>query len=347
MSTVERAPRRPPPAGDRCAPRRAAPRRRRSALRWRRGATPMPSIAAARRRARWMAPLAAAAAAVVVVVGGVVLLRARRLDDDGRSGEPAGDGECPARRGRRGEWRAAPVAPQEAVTEAETSAAEAESGEVAAPEATRTGERRPTEEQATAGAARIRDRHRRMISAPSPSRRRRGRVERHVSPAVPHRRSLRGLRPRARRRRDRGVEIYASLLPLSASRWIGRAARWSSAPHHDGVKPGANVGRHGREPVDRSELAIDLADAVENVVGTIRDRATTPVVKITRGIVYGLMAAFVAITALVSVVVGMTRALQSCSSSGCRRRMRSTSATSSSVESSASLDGWSLGSVNQ
>jgi hypothetical protein len=54
----------------------------------------------------------------------------------------------------------------------------------------------------------------------------------------------------------------------------------------------------------------DLADAVENVVGTIRDRATTPVVKITRGIVYGLLASFVAITALVCVIIGMTRALQ-------------------------------------
>ena len=54
----------------------------------------------------------------------------------------------------------------------------------------------------------------------------------------------------------------------------------------------------------------DLADAVENVVGQVRDRATTPVVKITRGIVYGVLASFVAITALVSVVIGMTRALQ-------------------------------------
>ena len=55
----------------------------------------------------------------------------------------------------------------------------------------------------------------------------------------------------------------------------------------------------------------DLADAVENVVGTVRDRATTPVVKITRGIVYGLLASFVAITAVVAVLIAVTRGLQS------------------------------------
>ena len=54
----------------------------------------------------------------------------------------------------------------------------------------------------------------------------------------------------------------------------------------------------------------DLADAVENVVGQVRDRATTPVVKITRGIVYGLLASFVAITALVALLIGATRGLQ-------------------------------------
>ena len=55
----------------------------------------------------------------------------------------------------------------------------------------------------------------------------------------------------------------------------------------------------------------DLADAVEHVVGTVRERATTPVVKITRGIVYGLLASFVAITALVALLIGVTRGLQS------------------------------------
>jgi hypothetical protein len=54
----------------------------------------------------------------------------------------------------------------------------------------------------------------------------------------------------------------------------------------------------------------DLADAVEHVVGTVRERATTPVVKITRGIVYGLLGAFVAITAVVVLLIGVTRGLQ-------------------------------------
>jgi len=64
-------------------------------------------------------------------------------------------------------------------------------------------------------------------------------------------------------------------------------------------------------PLTDPKWPSDLADTVEKVVGTVRDRATTPVVHITRGIVYGTMAAFVAATALVLLLVGATRALQS------------------------------------
>ena len=54
----------------------------------------------------------------------------------------------------------------------------------------------------------------------------------------------------------------------------------------------------------------ELADTVERVVGTVRERATTPVVKVTRGIVYGLLSAVLGLAALTLLLIAVTRALQ-------------------------------------
>ena len=64
-------------------------------------------------------------------------------------------------------------------------------------------------------------------------------------------------------------------------------------------------------PLTDPNWAADLADTVERVVGTVRDRATTPVVHITRGVVFGLLGAFLGLTAVVLLLVAVTRALQS------------------------------------
>ena len=63
-------------------------------------------------------------------------------------------------------------------------------------------------------------------------------------------------------------------------------------------------------PLTDPNWAAELADTVERVVGTVRDRATTPVVHITRGIVFGLLGAFLGLTAVVLLLIGLTRALQ-------------------------------------
>ena len=63
-------------------------------------------------------------------------------------------------------------------------------------------------------------------------------------------------------------------------------------------------------PLTDPNWAADLADTVERVVGTVRDRATTPAVHVTRGIVFGLLAAFLGLTALILAFIGITRALQ-------------------------------------
>ena len=64
-------------------------------------------------------------------------------------------------------------------------------------------------------------------------------------------------------------------------------------------------------PLSDPRFAADLADRVERYVGTIRDRATTPLVHLARAAVYGLLAAFLGVTALVLVIIASTRALQS------------------------------------
>ena len=54
----------------------------------------------------------------------------------------------------------------------------------------------------------------------------------------------------------------------------------------------------------------EIADTVERVVGTVREKATKPAVHVTRGIVFGLLAAFVGLTALTLALIGLTRGLQ-------------------------------------
>jgi len=63
-------------------------------------------------------------------------------------------------------------------------------------------------------------------------------------------------------------------------------------------------------PFTDPNWAADLADTVERAVGTVRDKATKPVVTVTRGIVYGLLAAILGVVALALVLIALTRGLQ-------------------------------------
>ena len=63
-------------------------------------------------------------------------------------------------------------------------------------------------------------------------------------------------------------------------------------------------------PLTDPNWAADLADTVERVVGTVRDKTTKPLVTVTRALVYGLFAAILGIVALVLVIVMLTRLLQ-------------------------------------
>ncbi|HEX6658344.1 MAG TPA: hypothetical protein VF065_09705 [Ilumatobacter sp.] len=63
-------------------------------------------------------------------------------------------------------------------------------------------------------------------------------------------------------------------------------------------------------PLTDPNWAPDLADTVERVVGTVREKTTDNVVKVARAIVFGLLGAVLGIAALILLVIIFTRALQ-------------------------------------
>ncbi|MFV0309285.1 MAG: hypothetical protein ACK5OX_16250 [Desertimonas sp.] len=63
-------------------------------------------------------------------------------------------------------------------------------------------------------------------------------------------------------------------------------------------------------PLTDPDWPAQVADRIVGVVGTVRDRATTPIVTIARGVVYGLLAALLGAAAAVMGLVALTRGLQ-------------------------------------
>jgi len=63
-------------------------------------------------------------------------------------------------------------------------------------------------------------------------------------------------------------------------------------------------------PLTDPNWANDLAATIERIVGTVREKATTPIVHLTRALVYGLIAAFLGVFALGLFIVMATRGIQ-------------------------------------
>ncbi len=63
-------------------------------------------------------------------------------------------------------------------------------------------------------------------------------------------------------------------------------------------------------PLTDPNWAADVADTVERVVGTVRDKTTNNIVMVARGVVFGLLAAILGLFILVLTLVAATRALQ-------------------------------------
>jgi hypothetical protein len=63
-------------------------------------------------------------------------------------------------------------------------------------------------------------------------------------------------------------------------------------------------------PLTDPNWAPELADTVERLVGTVRDRATKPAVRAARAIVFGLLAAMLAVVAITLLLIAATRGVQ-------------------------------------
>ena len=63
-------------------------------------------------------------------------------------------------------------------------------------------------------------------------------------------------------------------------------------------------------PLTDPNWADDTTDTVIRLVGSVRDKATTPIVYAARGLVFGLIAAFLGMFALVIGLILVTRAMQ-------------------------------------
>ena len=63
-------------------------------------------------------------------------------------------------------------------------------------------------------------------------------------------------------------------------------------------------------PLTDPNWAPDLADTVERVVGTVRQKTTDNVVKAARIIVFGLLIAILGLTAVILLVITFTRGFQ-------------------------------------
>jgi len=63
-------------------------------------------------------------------------------------------------------------------------------------------------------------------------------------------------------------------------------------------------------PFTDPNWAADLADTVERVVGSVRDKTTKPLVTATRAVVYGMFAGILGIAALILALAVTTRGLQ-------------------------------------
>lgn len=64
-------------------------------------------------------------------------------------------------------------------------------------------------------------------------------------------------------------------------------------------------------PLNDPEWATKAVDVIDRIVGSIRKYTTQPLIIVARGIVFGLLAGFGIAVALVLVLIGLSRGLQS------------------------------------
>ncbi len=63
-------------------------------------------------------------------------------------------------------------------------------------------------------------------------------------------------------------------------------------------------------PLTDPNWATETTETVVRLVGTVRDKTTTPVIRAARGLVFGVVAAFIGTFAAVVLLIALIRALQ-------------------------------------
>lgn len=79
---------------------------------------------------------------------------------------------------------------------------------------------------------------------------------------------------------------------------------------------GAGTGSGSRRSFTGGDWPAQAADAIVDTVGKVRDRTTGPIMKIARGLVFGVFIGTVAITITVLLIVGSIRLLDKVLPSG-------------------------------
>jgi hypothetical protein len=72
----------------------------------------------------------------------------------------------------------------------------------------------------------------------------------------------------------------------------------------------ANLARMPGNPLSDPNWAADTADTIDRLVGSVREKAITPVVHATRAVVFGLLAIFLGLTIVTLLLLTVTRAFQ-------------------------------------
>ena len=63
-------------------------------------------------------------------------------------------------------------------------------------------------------------------------------------------------------------------------------------------------------PLTDPNWANETTEQVVRLVGNVREKTTVPVIHVARGLVFGVLAAFLGVFAFLALLIGLTRALQ-------------------------------------
>jgi hypothetical protein len=75
------------------------------------------------------------------------------------------------------------------------------------------------------------------------------------------------------------------------------------------VSPGSPIHSYEHEKSSEDDWPAQMAESIDRIVGTVRDKTTGPALTVARGVVYGTFGAVVAVAALVLFVIAAVRVL--------------------------------------